>query len=194
MTEVYFVRHAQSDHSISDNRTRPLTEDGLRDSKAVTWVLADKGIDFLISSPYKRSMDTIGDLAKTLGLPIHTDEDFRERNTGNLNGEDIFRFAEKQWADFDCKKEDGESLREVQQRNIRALNRVLSEHNGEKIVIATHGMALSTILSYYYPEFDFSCFMKIVDFMPFVIRLDFDGEKCVNSQVELVIRKEYKGR
>ncbi|MBD5113287.1 MAG: histidine phosphatase family protein [Ruminococcaceae bacterium] len=194
MTEVYFVRHAQSDHSISDNRTRPLTEDGLRDSKAVTWVLADKGIDFLISSPYKRSMDTIGDLAETLGLSIHTDEDFRERNTGNLNGEDIFRFAEKQWADFDCKKEDGESFHEAQQRNIRALNRVLAEHNGEKIVIATHGMALSTILSYYYPEFDFSCFMKIVDFMPFVIRLDFDGEKCVNSQVELVIRKEYKGR
>lgn len=194
MTEVYFVRHARSDHSVCGNRTRPLTEDGLRDSEAVTWILADKRIDFLISSPYKRSMDTIGDLAKTLSLPIHTDEDFRERNIGNLNGENIFRFGERQWADFDCKTEDGESLREVQERNIRALNRVLAEHNGEKIVIATHGMALSTILNYYYPEFDFACFMKIVDFMPFIIRLDFDGEKCVNSQVELVIRKEYKGR
>lgn len=194
MTEVYFVRHAQSDHSVWDERIKPLTEDGMRDSKAVTWVLADKGIDFLISSPYKRSMDTIGDLAKTLGLPIHTDEDFRERKTGNLHGEDVLQYAEKQLADFGCKKEDGESLHEVQQRNIRALNRVLAEHNGEKIVIATHGMALSTILSYYYPEFDFACFMKIVDFMPFIIRLDFDGEKCVNSQTELVIRKEYKDR
>ncbi|MDE7399533.1 MAG: histidine phosphatase family protein [Oscillospiraceae bacterium] len=192
MTEVYFVRHAQSDHSVWDNRTRPLTEDGLRDSKAVTWALEDKGIDYLMSSPYKRSMDTIGDLSKTLGLLIHTDEDFRERNTGNLHGEDVFQYAEKQLADFGYKSEDGESLCEVQTRNIRALNRVLSEHNGEKIVIATHGMALSTILNYYYPKFDFACFMKIVDFMPFVIRLDFDGEKCVNSQVELVIRKDYK--
>lgn len=192
MTEIYFVRHAQSDHSVCDNRTRPLTEVGLRDSKAVTWVLEDKGIDYLMSSPYKRSMDTIGDLAEALGLPIHTDEDFRERKTGDHKGKPIMEFAEQQWTDFDYKTEDGESLREVQRRNIRALNRVLAEHNGEKIVIATHGMALSTILNYYYPEFDFECFKKIVDFMPFIIRLDFDGEKCVNSQVELVIRKEFK--
>lgn len=191
MTEVYFVRHAQSDHIVLDNRTRPLTKIGLRDSRSVTWVLEDRGINYLISSPYKRSMDTIGDLAETLGLPVHTDEDFRERNTGDLKGRDIFEFGEQQWADFDYKTEDGESLREVQQRNIRALNRVLAEHNGEKIVIATHGAALSTILNYYYPEFNFECFKKIVDFMPFIIRLDFDGEKCVNSQVELVIRKEF---
>ena len=192
MTEVYFVRHAQSDHCVLDNRTRPLTEEGLRDSKAVTWVLADKKIDFLISSPYKRSMDTINDLAAELGLPIHKDEDFRERRIGNLHGEEILEFAEKQWEDFDYKTEDGESLREVQTRNIRALNRVLSEHSSEKIVVGTHGMALSTFLNYYYSEFDFVCFMKILDFMPFVIRMDFDGEKCVGSQVELVIRKEYK--
>lgn len=192
MTEVYFVRHAQSDHSVWDNRIRPLTEEGLRDSKAVTWILADKGIDYLMSSPYKRSMDTIADLADVLGLPIHTDEDFHERNTGDLKGRPIFEFGEQQWSDFDYKAEAGESLREVQQRNIRALNRVLAEHNGEKIVIATHGAALSTILNFYYSEFDFKCFKKIVDFMPFVIRLDFDGEKCVNSQVELVMYKEYK--
>lgn len=51
-------------------------------------------------------------------------------------------------------------------------------------------MALSSILNHYYPEYDFNCFKKIVDFMPFIIRLDFDGEKLKNSQVELVIHKE----
>lgn len=95
MTEVFFVRHAQPDFSVRDDRTKPLTEDGIRDSEAVTRILSDKGIDFIVSSPYKRSIDTIGDLAKTLNLPIHIDEDFRERNTGNLNGEDMFRFIEK---------------------------------------------------------------------------------------------------
>lgn len=28
MTRVYFVRHAQSDHELKDERTRPLTEEG----------------------------------------------------------------------------------------------------------------------------------------------------------------------
>lgn len=96
--------------------------------------------------------------------------------------------------DFDYHIEDGESLREVQNRNIRALKRLLSEHNDENIAITTHGTALSTILNYYYPEFDFKCFKKIVDFMPFIIRLDFEGESCINSQVELVIHKEFKPR
>lgn len=33
MTSVYFVRHADPDHSVRDDRTRPLTDDGLRDGK-----------------------------------------------------------------------------------------------------------------------------------------------------------------
>lgn len=28
--------------------------------------------------------------------------------------------------------------------------------------------------------------------MPFVIRMDFEGEKIIGAQVELVIRKEFK--
>ncbi len=194
MTNIYFVRHADPDHSVRDDRARPLTAEGLRDSKAVTWVLADKHIDFLMSSPYKRSMDTIADLSRTLGLEIHTDEDFRERGAGSWRGDNFFEFIEKQWADFDYHIEDGESLREVQNRNIRALNHLLAEHKDENIAIATHGTALSTILNYYYPKFDFKCFKKIVDFMPFIIRLDFDGEKCVNYQTELIIHKDFNNR
>ena len=195
ITQVYFVRHAQSDSSVREGRIRPLTDEGLRDSKAVTWVLQDKGIDFMISSPYKRSMDTITDLAQTLGMEIHTDEDFRERNAGGWhsgNNGEFFEFIRRQWADFDYSFADGECLRSVQERNIRALERVLREHEGERIVIGTHGTALSTILNYYYPQYDYDCFMKIVDLMPFVIRVDLDDGKAVGSQIELIIHKVYK--
>lgn len=33
MTQIYFVRHAQPIYSWEDDRTRPLTEEGLADSK-----------------------------------------------------------------------------------------------------------------------------------------------------------------
>lgn len=191
MTKVYFVRHAQPLTSERDDRIRPLTEVGLRDSKAVSWLLLDRGISYIASSPYKRSVDTVAHFAELLGLDINIFEDLRERGAGGWHGENFFEYIEKQWADFDYHIKDGESLREVQERNIRALKQILSEHEGEKIAIATHGTALSTILNYYYPEFDFNCFKRIVDFMPFIIRLDFDGDMCVNSQVELVIHKEY---
>lgn len=192
MIRIYFVRHAEPDRSVHYDRTRPLTEEGLRDSLEVTRVLKNKNVDVIISSPYKRSMDTIGDLAKTLGKEILTDDDFRERNAGGWHGDNFLEYIKNQWADFNYHIKDGESLNEVQLRNVRALKKVLSSYKDKNVVIATHGTALSTILNYYYPQYDFECFMRIVDFMPFVIRMDFEGEKIIGAQVELVIRKEFK--
>lgn len=192
MTEVYFVRHAQPDYSISDDRLRPLTDEGKNDTRAVAELLRSRGVEYIASSPYIRAIDTVGLYSLWTGLDVNIYEDFRERNAGCWHGDNFLEYIEKQWADFDYHIKDGESLREVQERNIRALRRVLDEHECARIAIATHGTALSSILNYYYPEFDFKCFKKIVDFMPFVIRLDFEGDMCVNSQIELVIRKEYK--
>ena len=35
MTKVYFVRHAQPEHDWEEDRTRPLTEEGKKDSEIV---------------------------------------------------------------------------------------------------------------------------------------------------------------
>lgn len=194
MTKVYFIRHAQSDNTVRDGRARPLTEDGRRDSKAVSWLLADRDISYIASSPYTRAVDTVSHFSELTGLEINIYEDLRERSAGGWHGEQFFDFVEKQWADFGYLAEGGECLREVQERNIRVLKKLLAEHEEENIVIATHGTALSTMLNYYYPQFDFECFKKIVNFMPFVIRLDFEEDTPVNYQVELIIHKEYKER
>lgn len=79
MTRVYFVRHAQSEHAWKEDRTRPLTEEGTRDSAIVLEILKDKKIDVFYCSPYKRSMDTIADVAAYFGKEIITDERLRER-------------------------------------------------------------------------------------------------------------------
>lgn len=192
MTQVYLVRHAQSDNSVHASRERPLSDIGRRDAKAVTWTLKDRNITVIASSPYKRSCDTVKDLADTLGLAIVAYEDLRERTSGKWFEGDFFDFAKKQWSDFDYSIENGESLGEAQERNIRALKKLLKEHGGENIVIGTHGTALSTILNYFYPQFGFEEFKKIVNFTPFVIRLDFEGETLLGAQVELVMHKHYK--
>lgn len=59
MTTIYFVRHAQPDYDWKDDITRPLTKEGLQDSKMVTEFLRNIKIDCFISSPCKRSIDTI---------------------------------------------------------------------------------------------------------------------------------------
>lgn len=187
MTRVYFVRHAQPDENWEDDRTRPLTKIGLEDSKLVTKALENAEIDIFYSSPYKRSMDTIKDCASRYNMIIHTDERFRERRQGKDSG----AFLEKRWEDFSFCEENGENLASVQQRNIEALTEILKKHVNQNIVIGTHGTALSTILNYYESSFGCDGFKSIWFSMPYIIRLDFDGEKLVKKTELLKIDRGY---
>lgn len=170
MTEVYFIRHAQSDRTARDDRTRPLTLEGSKDSERAAEVLREKGITHIISSPYTRAIQTVSPLARALKIRIETNDDLRERHAGKWHGDRFFDFIEKQWADHDFKIEGGESLKEVQGRNIKALKEILKNYEGETIAIATHGTALSTIINYFYPKYGFTEFLKIADLMPLIIK------------------------
>ena len=57
MTKVYFVRHAEPNYNNHDDLTRELTEKGLRDREKVKEFLADKEIDVVMSSPFKRAYE-----------------------------------------------------------------------------------------------------------------------------------------
>jgi len=181
MTTVYFVRHAQADNSNRDGRNRPLTEKGLADRKLVTEFLQDKNIDAILSSPFKRAVDTVADFAMKNGFEIELVEDFRERKSDSdwLRDTDFFPFIARQWADFSYSLSDGECLAEVQKRNIAALNKALAKYKDKNIVIGTHGTALSTIINYYDQTYGFDDFMEMVDILPWVVAMDFDDNGCV---------------
>lgn len=191
MTKIYFVRHAQPDFNHREDKTRPLTEEGKKDSKVVTEFLKDKEIDVFYCSPYKRSMDTISEAAAVFRKVILTDERLREREKG-LDGNSYGMF-QKRWADHGYHEEGGESIAMVQERNIEALLEILRTNEGKNIVIGTHGTALSTILNYYDNSFGCDDFLRIIDFMPYIVELDFEGEKLVAKTEHIYIEKEFKG-
>ncbi|MCM1182584.1 MAG: histidine phosphatase family protein [Roseburia sp.] len=192
MTRVYFVRHAQPEHMWEDDRTRPLTAEGRQDSKMVLDFLRDKRIDTFYSSPYKRSIDTIADAAAFYGKEIITDERLREREKGaDGNNHGMF---EKRWDNHDYHEENGESIRMVQRRNIAALTEILAENKGRSIVIGTHGTALSSILNFYYPELGCKDFLRIIDWMPYIIELDFEASKLLERKEHCHIEKEFRGK
>lgn len=163
MTRVYFVRHAQPDHDWEEDRTRPLTEEGRKDSAMVVEFLKDRKIDMFYSSPYKRSKDTIADAAAFFGKEIITDERLREREKGpNGNHHGMFQ---RRWAD-----------------------------NADKeIVVGTHGTALSSILNFYDDSFGCDDFLRIIDWMPYIIELDFEGNKLIGKHEHGHVEKEFKG-
>lgn len=178
MTHIYFVRHAEPNYNNHDDITRELTEKGLRDRELVTAFLKDKCIDAVLSSPYKRAVDTVKHFADTYGLPVKTVADFRERKVDSVWIEDFDSFSRRQWADFSYKHYDGETLAEAQDRNIKALQSVLSEYEGASVAIGSHGTALCTILNYYLPQFGYEEFVRIKALMPWVVHFGFSGSEC----------------
>lgn len=190
MTNIYFVRHAQPQYSCEDASLRPLTEEGMADTAKVVEVMKDIPLDCAISSPYKRSFDTIKQTAEEHGLTIATDERLHERISGrDSNNRDMFR---RRWEDLSFCEPDGECLQSVMDRNIAAVNDILDAHEGENIIIGTHGTALSTILHYYDNSYGLEGFMRMINFMPYIIRLGFNGRELVEKEELLIVNKEFK--
>lgn len=179
MTELYFVRHAEPNYDNHDDMTRELTEKGLRDRALVTDFLADKHITAVFSSPYRRAVDTVRDFAERHGLLIRTDPDLRERRVDSVWIEDFDGFCRRQWADFNYRYTDGETLRAVQTRNLDAVRRILARCPGQSAAIGSHGTALSTIINYFDPSFGYGDFHAIRKLMPWIVRFAFDGGRCM---------------
>lgn len=179
MTTVYFVRHAEVDYKVHNDEIRPLTEKGKEDTRLITEFFKEKEIQVILSSPYKRAIDTIRDLANEKDLEILTINDFRERKVDSDWIEDFNMFTKNQWNDFDYKLTDGESLAEVRERNIKAMDNVINQYEGKIIVIGSHGTALSTIINYYDSTFGYNDFNAIRHLMPWIVKFTFEDKKCI---------------
>ena len=191
MTTVYFVRHAEPLHSWEDDRTRPLTEEGENDAKEIVTFFSNKIIDRFISSPYNRSYETIIPTAHAFNQQIITDERLRERKAGNCgNNKELFC---KRWNDKSFAENDGERIGSIQKRNITALNEILENNRNKTIVIGTHGTALSSIINYYNPKFGCDDFLRIINFLPYIIEMTFNENDFIGMEEKVIIKKEYRG-
>lgn len=70
------MRHAKPNFDNRNDRTRELTEQGIKDRRLVTEFLKDKAIPY---PPFKRSIDTVKEFVDLYGFDIKLIEDFQER-------------------------------------------------------------------------------------------------------------------
>lgn len=188
MRDIYFVRHAESDISVHDDFYRPLTPKGNMDSILVANYLKNKDINYIFSSPYVRAVETVRHLADDLNIPIKCINDFKERYITDQWIDNFGSFAEQQWNDFDYKFSDGESLNEVQNRNVEALKNLLEKYPIENIVVGSHGTALCTLLNYFYPSYGFEDFNRMKGIMPWIVKLTFEGNTLIKMESINVIK------
>lgn len=170
VTTLYFVRHAHSTYS-ADELNRPLSENGRADAMRVTELLHHEKINILISSPYKRAIQTIEGLEKPLNTQIIIEDDFKERV---LSAEPVTDFGQamaKVWEDDSFAWPGGESNRVAQKRGVQALYRVLQQYKGNSLAIGTHGNMMVLIMNALDKRYDYT-FWKQLE-MPDIYKLSF---------------------
>ncbi|MCU5375764.1 histidine phosphatase family protein [Bacillus cereus] len=177
MTTIYFVRHAHSTYT-KEERERLLSEKGHCDAENVTRLLKDKHIDVVISSPYKRAMQTVQGIANTYHVSIQIEEDLRERLLSREPVQDFNDAMEKVWGDWNYAYEDGESNDVAQRRVVTCMQSILKKYKGKNIVIGTHGNIMVLLMNYFDSKYDFQ-FWKTLH-MPDVYKLTFDNN-CFSS-------------
>lgn len=171
LTNLYFVRHAHSTYT-HDELGRPLSNRGIADAERITNILEKENIDIVISSPYKRAVQTVEGVAKVLGKELIVEDGFKERNLSVKPVEDFNLAITKVWEEPAFSWEGGESNFNAQKRGIMATLKVLETYEGKSIAVGTHGNIMVLIMNYFDEKYGFS-FWKDLD-MPDIYKLSFD--------------------
>jgi len=152
------LRHGQTPMSVQKRYAGrsdvPLTDTGMAQAAAAAKRLASAGIDAIVASPLRRTMQTAGEVAAVTGLPVAAEDGFRETDFGAWEG---LTFAEvrERWpsemtawlADPEVAPPGGESFAEVSERVTAALDRVLAGRTGQRILVVSHVTPIKTLVA-----------------------------------------------
>ena len=156
-TATLLLRHGQTPMSVQKRYAgltdAPLTETGVRQAVAAAKRLASADIDAIVASPLQRTVRTAEEVAAVTGVPVLTDEGFRETDFGAWEG---LTFAEvrERWpselttwlADPSVAPPGGESFADTARRVNRACDRLLRDHGGQTVLVVSHVTPIKIML------------------------------------------------
>ena len=154
-TQLIIVRHGETEWNIRGIRQghldSVLTEKGVAQAKALAQRLARENFTVLYCSDLGRAVQTAKEIAALTGHEIETDPRLRERHLGifqGLSGEAIkakhpeeYRLHRTLGPNYVIPG--GESVRQQVERNVSFLNELAARHQGEQVVVVTHGGVVS---------------------------------------------------
>lgn len=153
-TTLYLVRHGESEANAAQRYAgqtdSPLTERGRKQARAVAAALRAVRFDRVISSDLSRARETAEIIAGEHGLAVEVFPELREIHVGEAAGRAIEDAKQRfdwgpsafiQWPG-------GESLEEVRDRVVSALERIVAASPGKTICVVGHGGVTRILISH----------------------------------------------
>ena len=181
-TIVYLIRHSvkfnpndfgvylTTDDKQTKTEKKMLSTEGEKRAEILSNQKEFDDIDVVYSSNYTRAMQTAKYFMK--GKKLNVDERFNERKLGNYDKEKYPHFFCTQYLDENIKGEGGENQIEVRKRVTEAFFEVVNNNKFKKIVIVSHGTAISFFLMNW---------CKLLDVQPNLLRkLEYKGKILID--------------
>ena len=151
------VRHGETawnaEGRVQGQLDIPLNDVGRAQARATAAVLAEHDFTAIYCSDLIRVRQTAEPAARKLALPVLYMAELRERHYGMFETLTYVEVREKfpaQYARFRDKDPDfdfegGETLRGFNERSLKALGDLIARHQGEQILVFTHGGVLEMV-------------------------------------------------
>ncbi len=159
-TTVIMLRHGVTKHTLKKvfsglgGDDPSLTDLGREQAKRAAARLARRGpIDAIVSSPLLRARETADAVAEELGLDVELEPGFAEMGFGEWDGLAFFDIMERwpddmrSWLDSpDVAPPGGESFDAVLKRVDEARQRLLTDYEGQTVVVVSHVTPIKMML------------------------------------------------
>ena len=159
-TYLFLIRHGENEwteRGALAGRTPSvsLNPKGREQARQIAERLKAQPITAIYSSPLLRCLETAQPLAAALNLSVSVETGILEVDYGDWRGGELKELGKRpEWRLVQIfpggfRFPGGETLREVQNRAITALERIRAAREGEAVAVFAHGDVLRTTLAYY---------------------------------------------
>ncbi|KAA0549876.1 histidine phosphatase family protein [Bacillus sp. BGMRC 2118] len=182
-TFIYLVRHGDSPKT-GDEGSRGLTQTGEEHATQVAERLRKEGIHAILSSPYTRSLLTVEKLANELNQEVLVYEELKERmysvESNRISDKELLPLLEKSFSNPKFSLIGAESNEDCQKRAIHVLQKILQAFRGRRVVIGTHGIIMTLMLSFFDKNYDLNFLLHTSK--PDIYRMEFNQDTLVEAK------------
>lgn len=176
---IYLIRHCKA---TGQEPLAGLTNEGKENALELVPILEKFRIDHIISSPYKRALQTIKPFSESKRIPIIIDENLQERVLSSDPMEDWLEQLERTFIERDLIFLGGESSNHALTRIRKVLDEVFENEQMEHVAIVSHGNILSLLINHYNPTFGFAQWQQMKN--PDIFTLEQDNGMISINRME----------